>query len=231
MTLDDSFAIEQLGGKLRLIDTNCVLISNEVWTVRASLINFNNNHRHLSKNYVKVPSRQLQELITGPWSRKRTFSMDMHAKTMHFGTRSIGYFLEKVSWAAGAHWHCDAEQALESKARDIRGHHSKAVQQLPANALGAVHVGIDTFDGDPVEAQRFQRIMSTVSAFNPNGKRLNSIYCHLFEAYAPIDAPWYLDETIYDFHARHAAPPLSLLASVVPNDELTIGAHWLLDAP
>lgn len=233
-TLDDDFMLTQLTEKLKLIAHDCVLISDEYWTVRASFINFNKIRHHLRSYYVKVPSRQLQELITGPWARNRAFGMDMHAKTKRFGTSVIVHYLDEVSWAAGAHWHCDADQAVESKARDIRGHLSEAVQQLPKDALGAIHVGIDTLDGDLVEAERFNRIMKTATTFNPNGKQLNSIYCHLFEAYAPIDAPWFFDETIYDFHANHAEPPLSQwLGSVapVPNDDVSKGFHWLLEAP
>jgi len=233
-TLEDNFAITQIAEKLNFVVTDSVLISNEYWTVRAGFIDFEKIRQHLRKYLVKIPSRQLQELITGPWDRNRAFSMDMHAKTEQFGSGIMGHFLDEVSWAPGVHWHCDAEQALESKARDIRGHLSTAVKQLPENALGAIHVGIDTFDGDRVEAERFHRIVKTTTSFNPNGKQLNSTYCHLFEAYAPIDAPWYFDETIYDFHAKYADPPLSLwLGSVapVPNDDGSKGVHWLLEAP
>lgn len=233
-TLEDNFVITQIGDKLNFVVTDCVLISNEYWTVRAGCIDLKKILQHLRKYYVKIPSRQLQELIAGPWARNRSFSMDMRARIKQFGSGVTGHYLDVLTWASGVHWHCDAEEALESKARDIRGHLSTAVKQLPENSLAAVHVGIDTLDGDLVEGERFQRIVRTSTSFNPNGKQLNSIYCHLFEAYAPIDAPWYFDETIYDFHAKYADPPLpSLLGSVspVPNDDISKGVHWALEAP
>jgi hypothetical protein len=109
------------------------------------------------------------------------------------------------------------------------------VEQLPASSRGVIHVGIETLDGELVEAERFRRIINTAAKFNPNGKDLRWIYCHLYEAYAPPECQWYFDETIYPFGFRDEDPgtaPLTRTSSVVPHEEGVLdGAHWLREAP
>jgi hypothetical protein len=234
-TLDDNFARDQLAGKLRFVTCPCELISNEYWTVRVSFVDFDRIREHFARYYVKSHSRQLQELVGGRWQRGRGFTMVLNAPTVRIGEGCVlNEYVEEIRWAAGAHWHCDAERAYEKKARDIRSHLSKAVEQLPAGGRGVVHVGIETFDGEFVEAERFERILKTTAMFDPNGKDLRWVYCHLYEAYAPPDKAWYFDETIYQFGASNSPnpEPLTLRASVVPNEVgAAPGVHWLRDAP
>jgi hypothetical protein len=90
-----------------------------------------------------------------------------------------------LNFAVGVFWSCDSEKAIQKKARDIRGHLSKALKQLPNNSKIAVHVGLETHDGRIVEAERYSRIFNTVSNFSPNGKNLKWVYCHLFQPYSP----------------------------------------------
>lgn len=185
---------------------------------------------------MKHHSRQLQELVGGAWHRDRGFTMVMNVPMVRVGGgRGIDQYVENIRWAAGAYWHCDAERAYEKKARDIRRHLADAVEQLPASGHGVIHVGLETFDGELVEAERFLRILNTATRFNPNGKDLRWIYCHLYEAYAPPDREWYFDETIYPFGfsgERLDTAPLMRTSSVVPHEEgVEAGTHWLKEAP
>jgi hypothetical protein len=234
-TLDDDFARDQLAGKLKFVVSPCELVSNDEWTVSVRFVDFYKIRRHFEKFYVKAHSRQLQELVGGRWERGRGFTMILDAPTVCMGEgRVVNQYVERINWAAGAYWHCDAERAYEKKARDIRGHLAGAVEQLPATSPGVIHVGIETLDGELVEAERFKRILNTAAVFDPNGKDLRWVYCHLYEAYAPPDAAWYFDETIYPFGLnRQPNPePIRLRASVVPNEEGVVkGAHWLREAP
>jgi hypothetical protein len=234
-TLNDDFARDNLAGKLKLVVCPCELISNEYWTVSVSFVDFDKIRKHFEKFYVKSHSRQLQLLIGGRWDRSRGFTMVMDASTGRMGgDRGDNEYVENINWAAGAYWHCDAERAYEKKARDIRSHLADAVQQLPASGRGVIHVGFETFDGELVEAERLERIVKTTAMFDPIGKDLRWVYCHLYEAYAPPDKAWYFDETIYYFGANKLPnpEPITQRASVVPNEMGTApGAHWLREAP
>jgi hypothetical protein len=235
-TLDDDFPRDQLVGKLPLVANPCELISNETWTVSVSFVDFGRIRAHLEKFNVKTHSTQLMELVGGRrCGRGDGFSMVMNGSTFREGEgRVVNEYVEDINWAAGVHWRCDAERAFENKARDIRAHLAKAVEQLPASGRGVIHVGIETYDGELVEVERFRRIIHTAGMFNPNGKDLRWVYCHLYEAYVPPDRAWDFDETIYQFGANKTSnpEPITQRASVVPNEEgAESGVHWLRDVP
>jgi hypothetical protein len=111
-TLDDDFARDQLAGKLKLVVCPCELVSNDTRTVGVRFIDFDKIRRHFEKWYVKSHSRQLQELVGGRWERGRGFTMILDAPRVRVGEgRGIDYYVERINWAAGAYWHCDAERA------------------------------------------------------------------------------------------------------------------------
>jgi hypothetical protein len=135
-TLDDNFARDQLAGKLKFVVGPCELVSNEQWTVSVRFVDFDKIRRHFERWYVKSHSRQLQELVGGRWERGRGFTMIMEAPMVRVGEgRGIDHYVERINWAAGAYWHCDAERAYEKKARDIRGHLADAVDRLPRTQI------------------------------------------------------------------------------------------------
>jgi hypothetical protein len=233
--LDDDFLVSQLEKKLKLVIGPCKLISNETWDVDIRFVNLQKIAAHLEKQYVKNPSRQLQELIGGSWERSKGFTFVMLSSSVRIGgDRGVNEYIEDISWAAGAYWHCDAERAIESKARDIRRHLSDAVDQLPSKGRGVVHVGIETFDGEYVEAERYARIIDTVATFNAKEKNLRWIYIHLYESYSPPTMSWFFDETIYKFGPDEAVAnePISSHYTVVPDKDGGIpSAHWLRNPP
>ena len=143
-------------------------------------------------------------------------------------------FVSELSWLAGAYWKCDAERAIESKARDVRGHLADAVQQLPEGRRSAVHIGLETLDGGIVEVERYGRIVNTVGNFDARGKDLRFVFAHLFESYSPPDLGFVMDETIYSFGLgpEPIGMPLRALSVVVDDEDGGLPtAHWLRDAP
>jgi hypothetical protein len=234
-SLPDSFLVEQLAGKLPLVLPPCTVIENEQWKVNVSLVDFAAARQHLSKYYVKYPSDQLYQLIAGRRDPNRGFTYIVGGDVVRIGEGGgNNYFLTSMEFAAGAFWHCDADRAIERKARDIRKHLAQAVQQLPQTGASVVHVGLETLDGVLVEAERHQRILRTVRNFSPGGKDLRWVYCHLYQSYAPPEKAWVIDETIYYFsHADHVKDqPLEHLGTVLPEDDPgDAGVHWLRDPP
>lgn len=233
--LDDHFAARELESKLGFVIGPCELISNETWQVSVKPVNFPRIDSHLHNWDVKVNSRQLQELVGGGWDRRRGYTHILDASHHRIG-EGVGFnrYISDIRWAAGAYWHCDADAANEAKARDIRAHLAKAVKQIPAGKPGTIHAGIETFDGEDVEAIRFNRIMRTVRQFDANGKDLRWVYVHLYESYAPPSTSWFFDETVYPFGSpnRQDDPLLLNHASIVPELESECDdAHWLRPPP
>lgn len=232
-TLPDSFFVDQLEAKLNKVASPCLLISNATWDVSVAFVDFHRIQTHLKAQQVKSQSRQLQELIGGSWERGKGFTYVMAASEVRIGGhRGVNKYVDDIKWAACAYRRCDAPQAIKAKARDIRTHLSDAVSQLPSSGRSVVHIGMETSDGEDVEAERFAKIARTAMSFDARGKDLRFIYTHLFESYSPPDGPWVLDETIYKFGANAVdnPEPLSLHHAVTPavegDDD---GFHWLCD--
>lgn len=233
--LDDDFIKRELTGKLKLVTFPCLIISNQIWTVRVEFVDIAAARVHLKRNYVKYPSDQLNLLIAGRRDPNRGFTAAIAGKFVRIGEGGgNNQFLDSISFAAGAFWHCDAPQATRKKARDIRRHLAEAVSQLPSRELCAVHIGLETLDGHPVEAERYRRICDTVFNFDARGKKLRWVYCHLFQSYAPPDQAWAIDETVYYFgnkKFRRKEPLISRTVIVPAKDTDGDGVHWLKSPP
>ena len=234
-TLPDDFLVDQLAGKLALAVPPRSLVSNETFDVRVGRVDFARIRRHLTRNYVKHPSPQLNELIAGRIDPNRGFTAVVEARMVRVGTgRGNNRFVDEIGFAAGCYWHCDAERSIERKARDIRTRLSEAVNQIPPGRLGVVHIGLETLDGIMVEAARYRRIMETVSTFDLRGKNVRWVYCHLYQSYALPDMPWVLDETVYYFGKQKPGKsrPLKRTGTIVPSTDLDgPGVHWLKPPP
>lgn len=234
-TLPDTFIVDQLSSKLPLVSSPCTLVSNDQWEVTFNTVDLDKARDHLKQYYVKYPSDQLNELIAGYRDPNRGFTSAVVGNTVRFGEDRVNNnFIDTIDFAVGAFWHCDAERAIERKARDIRGHLAEAVEQLPENGQGVIHVGLETLDGILVEAERYGRIFKTVQKFDPKNRDLCWVYCHLFQSYAPPDQAWVIDETIYYFsHTDYAnEEPLHHKGTILPSkNTFDNGVHWLRDAP
>ena len=236
-SLPDDFLVKQLSGKLPLLSSRCIVISNEQWQVSFDTVDFDKARAHLEQFHVKIPSTQLCELIAGYRDPNRSFTPVVLGKSEHFGEgRANNKYLISMEFAAGAFWYCDAKQSIDKKARDITEHLAKAVKQLPENKKSVIHVGLETLGGVLVENKRYERIFNKVMNFDRSGKDLRWIYCHLFQSYAPPDRDWVIDETIHYRHFNHTdfetSQPLAYNGVLVTAQDTHVsGVHWLRDTP
>ena len=234
-SLPDDYLMSQLAGKLRFLSFPCHIVSNETWDVTAKPVDYGRASAHLNKYRVRVPSDQLQELLAGYRDPRRGFTCAIEGDGGRVGdTRGHNRFLDTLSFAACSFWSCDAPQAISHKARDIRRHLARSVEQLPPAGKCAVHLGLETLDGPLVEEARFRRIMKSMVRFDSFGKDLRWVYCHLFESYAPPDQSWVIDETVLHFgrDLTGHVEPIAFRSSIVPEDEFSShGVHWRRDPP
>ncbi len=238
-TLPDDFLKTELLGKLPLIQMSGTIISNEIWDVSVAPIDYASANEHLSRYLVKYPSDQIIELVGGRREPNHGFSATIEGGFVRMGGGpGSNHFLDKLFFATGAFWICDAPASVERKARDIRKHLAKAVEQLPEDRPGVVHIGLETVDGQLVEEERFRRITCSVQKFDSRDKDLRWIYCHLFQAYAPPYAEWIFDETVYFFgrQGKKTLEPIVDRSAIVPKEEFSDGKsgdsfHWRRTPP
>jgi hypothetical protein len=233
-SLPDTFLVEQLAGKLALVQLPCHLIDNEIWSARAQPVDYATANAHLRRYYVRYPGEQLNELIAGRRDAHRGFTGVVDGKYVRFGGRGSSAFLTKMIFAAGSFWNCDAPAAVARKARDIRGRLADAVRQLPDNAKSAVHVALETLDGPDVEFRRLMRMLKSIVNFDPYGKDLRWVYCHMLQSYAPPDDMWVIDETVHHFDKNEPGnqEPIKSRTVIIPDDvDGQDGVHWLRAPP
>ena len=227
-TLPDDYLATQLPGKLRLVQPPAHIISDDTMDVTALPIPYAATNRHLDSYRVRCPSDQFDELLAGQRDPNRGFSAVVAG---HFREFDSATFLDQLSYAAAARWHCDAPAAVLAKARHVRSRLAQAIDQLPTGGKGAVHIGLETADGAMVEEARFIRNQLNVSTIDPRGKNLRWIYCHLFQFYSPPRDLWVLDETVSHFGSDPIQPLRSL--GIFPCDDPanSHNVHWRRPAP
>lgn len=231
--LPDDFLVNELSGKLRFVQLPCLIVENATWTVTANSVDYPGAQKHLKKYLVKFPGDQVNELIGGRRDPNRGFTCAIAGRFERMGEGpGNNRFLDKLGFAIGAFWSCDAPESIEKKARDIRRHVARAIEQLPDVGNTAVHVALETMDGPAVEAARHARILGSMLSFDVLGRPVPWVYCHLLQSYAPPNASWVIDETDYYF-GPGANSPLDQKSVIVPPEhaDSVDGFHWLREPP
>ncbi|MBW7991683.1 MAG: hypothetical protein FVQ84_16940 [Planctomycetes bacterium] len=224
-SLENNFVRSELISKLEFVCCPCVLIDNEVWTVTVDFVDYKRIDERMSKVDVKLASSSLSELVTGKYEPYRG------QRVMCLVDRSgiNDTYVSKIHFAAATTWSCDAENAKQAKARDIRRRLAAALKQLPDAKPGIVHIGLESHDGMSIEKERYARIVNTVRQFDARGKDLDWIYCHIFDPRVPPDKNWDFGETVYYFGRNNPlSEPLKRMSVALPDDaEVHDGASWL----
>jgi hypothetical protein len=96
-------------------------------------------------------------------------------------------WLEDCTLAFLIRWESEALAAIDAKARDISGNWRKPHSSFPDNKPGIVHIGFEAVDGDEVEKARYEKIIRSVSGFDPRSKNLEYVFCHYFVPESPPD--------------------------------------------
>jgi len=225
--LPDDFLLGLVRNRVPLLVFSTLLHSNSQVTITAWPTDLSQMRRMLQTDFIKVASSLLMDLVVG-YERNKGF---VYAGVFKLARENPSY-IEDVDFMVSAKWDCDAPEAIDRKARPILDHLAKAVEQLPYSTTGAIHVGIEAMDGDFVEHVRYDRIKRLVAGFNPRGKRLDWIYCHVFVPEVPPRECWAFDETTYPIKIVGVSgdDPLPKKALVLPDSvPLEERPHWYHD--
>lgn len=177
--------------------------------------------RALKATHVKLRSSAERKLITGRHEPDFGLTAAIGGRPVTVGPPTIAgnVYWDSISYASGAYWRTDAPAAVATKARDIVKRLSDATAQLSGRHDGIVHLGIEAGEGDDVELLRTDKIINSVSRFDPRGKPLEWVFIHYFRHESRPDGRWIMDETL-QWHGK--APilyrPLRAAFVVSPHD-------------
>jgi hypothetical protein len=181
--------------------------------------------RVLETDVVLNSSPRLFQLLIGEFHRDKHYSLTGRMKPWSQNAR----YISDMDYCALASWTCVADGALEAKGRHVLRHVAEANSQLSGNVPGIIHVGIESLDGDVVEAYRHPRILEKIMGFDPRGSQLSWIYCNYFVPQSPPDQSWIFDETVtwFGFRDRRYRSPLHRKFLVISDEVETEGRpHW-----
>jgi hypothetical protein len=210
-SLDDDFLMRVAGDRALRINGRTEIFNGEHATILAWPLEPAQVKRSFNFKTRRNPG-QFKKTLSGLYERDK-----------YFASSSI------AGRAACVYWQSDSPTAMQRKARYVLRQVAESIEQLPSGVPCGVHVGLDSLDGDLVEALRFARIAESLSEFDPGDRLLDWIYIHVFVPECPPDEVWAIDETVYTFErATRASERLKDTKLVLPPSvSLLDKPHWL----
>lgn len=177
----------------------------------------------LRNDDVLAAGTRLHQLLTGRYIRHANYVQLLRYK-FGISPRYIG----ECDRAILLRWQSSAAASISAKARDVVRKLAEATRQLPPDTDSIVHIGFEAVEGDAVERARFEKVLASTAAFDPEGKPLRYVYCHYFVPESPPDKAWAFDETVQWRRISGNLPrPLERPFLVLPDtDGMREGPHW-----
>ncbi|MFN3731636.1 MAG: hypothetical protein ACK4TV_05505 [Comamonas testosteroni] len=229
--VESEYLPEKLNLAIALVDREMVLLDNELVKVEAKPVPLHRVAAHLSHNYVKVRGTQERGLLGGAWATPRASMeslcigkrMTPNSSMPDWMARS---FWDTISFGCGVSWKCVAERSIEMQARDLKALFSRAIEQLPLDKNGIVHVMSETLAGNDVEKRRTEKVADSIRTFRIDRPVVGLLY-HRVQTESPVDGPFNFDESVTDFWISPEIKELFPHFAFVPRSTLgRDGGHW-----
>jgi Holliday junction resolvase len=140
----------------------------------------------------------------------------------------LNEFYAELKFAAVVQWDCLAEESIDRKAKDIKKILSKAIQQIPREGKGIVHIGYETVVGPRVELRRHAKIRETISSFYFGNVHIEAIFCNAIQPLTKVDG-FECAETTINFETRNIPLLENNLLFDQPGTEYEDTTHWEQD--
>jgi hypothetical protein len=228
-SLPDTFLKDILARKLQLAIPGKI-VSNEQVDISMSYVDIHSANKYIDKYVVKNPSPALNQIIGGKQIDNLEFTAGLYGDFYRVGDGDINnLFVSRINKAFGVYYTCDAKEALQAKARDIKNQVYDATKQFTSNVPAVIHIGMETFDGPMVQRARFEKIIKTMEMVDPYTSNLRWVFCHFFQSYSTINETWVIDETVSRFTAYVIPrPPILKAHLIIPDDVVILDevSHW-----
>jgi hypothetical protein len=95
-------------------------------------------------------------------------------------------YVAECDYATILEWTPLAPTSISGRARDVLRKVADGIGQLPLDRPGIIHVGFEAVEGDAVEELRHQRIVASMSEFDPGQTPLEYVYSHFLAPESPL---------------------------------------------
>lgn len=168
-------------------------IDNDELTVSVRPSNIGRIERYLEDNSIRCDSTMLFEMLFDLRDPRKGITYAIYYKP-HY---KYSKYISEIDWAFATIWYCDSPVAFDRKARGMKRHIAKAVSQIPAKGIGAVHLTIESYDGSDVELRILQRLYNDLQGFTTGEVSLPVLYLHLLRFYVPPNENWEVTEDCF----------------------------------
>jgi len=177
----------------------------------------------LKTDDIALHSARMMELLTGEYKR--------NAKIIHILLAKMAenpLYVAECDQAIVLDWESHSPAAIDGKARDVLKRLADGVRQLPDDRPGVIHIGFEAVDGDDVERLRYDKVVRTITNFDPQGKGLEHVYVHWFAPESSPNRSEAFDETCHWAGRRpeHLRPLRDDMLVLAPDGPTREAVHW-----
>jgi len=113
-------------------------------------------------------------------------------------------YIHDITVASAGLWYCDSKDALEKKSLSFKRLICEAIEQIPDQQSGAIHIGYESYNGEIVEEKNFMRTIEDMISLSLGQKKIEYIYIHNLKLMLPIDKNWDIEETVLPLQNLYA---------------------------
>lgn len=203
-------------------------LSNEYIDFKARRLNLDRINTELLESSTRPTAPLMLKLILEEYDIKGNYAYALQPSLLEIAHPDdqfavLNEFYAGLKEVNIAKWDCIAKESLMKKAKDIKRNLSRALDQIPEEGEGIIHIGYETVTGPEVEAERYKKIDSTIRSFGFGNKIIAAIYCNAFQMRPGIYDYDCAETVLYYLREPVLTEPLLFNSHMASS---STGTHW-----
>lgn len=152
-------------------------------------LNLASINRELKERDIRNNSPELIEVCIGKYESEGNYvTVFNHDELYKLGKDKnfdiLNLYIDKVGSISILKWTSVSEHSINMKAKDVKRLLVKAVDQIPLDGPGIIHIGYENLDGPYVERKRFLKSEEIIQGFDYKEKDIRAIHCNSIQLLA-----------------------------------------------
>lgn len=207
--------------------------STEELDFKMTWLNLEAINEELKASSVKPNSPFMIKLVTGEYHMDGNYTLALNPSLIESVNPDnklyvLNDFYAGIHSAYAAKWECIAEESIDRKASNLRRKLIQAVNQIPQEGKGIIHIGYETVTGSEVEIRREEKIKKMIGEFDFRPKDIVSLYLNSMQFLTDVNRIDWEETTI-----RYEQSPGNILTNLllfdVPDTIASDSVHWRED--
>ena len=115
----------------------------------------------------------------------------------------LNIYVDKLKIANVMKWTSISEHSINMKAKDVKRLLVKAVNQIPLDGPGIIHIGYENIDGPYVERKRLLKTEETIQKFDYKDKDIQAVFCNSIQLLAKSNNFGWAETTCFYKKSKH----------------------------